>query len=153
MVFISRVYKSRIVKLKENRIKLNGCTLLLILLLIVILPLVYNFTVELSLLIARFVPSDLHESEIVQFSILLVPIILISYILEVIILRYPARIFRLLLIAVHIYVEIFIKDTVTIRFSDYLYFYLTIETLLFMIQDRNKQLEGDKTNDETVHEG
>lgn len=129
-------------------LKIKGTHVLIFLVVLFLSKYIYNLSLDVSILITSFLPNELEEIEIVQFGILLAPIVCFSYILHCFFRNISARIFRYGFVTLHIFVELFLIENEIISFANYLYFFIFVETLLFLIKDgkQNRTLEGREKN-------
>lgn len=129
-------------------LKIKGTHVLIFLVVIVLSKYIYNLSLDASFLITLFLPNELEDIEIIQFVILLAPIVSFSYILHCFFRTISARIFRYGFVTLHIFVELFLIENEIISFANYLYFFIFVETLLFLIMEGklNKTVERRSEN-------
>ncbi|MDA3931497.1 MAG: hypothetical protein PF513_02035, partial [Tenericutes bacterium] len=129
-------------------LKIKGIHFFIFLIVLFLSKYIYNLSIDTSILLTSFIPNELEEIKIVQFGILLVPIVCFSYILHCFFRNISARIFRYGFVTLHIFVELFIIENEVISFANYLYFFIFVETLLYLLKDekQNKMLERKTEN-------
>jgi hypothetical protein len=143
---IKKFVKEKLKNLKETYIKISAIDIIVFLIIVLLAAPIYNFSIDVSKELLRYIPDDLESSSLVQFLDLLVPIITISFLIHVLFPKIPARIFRLGLISIHIFVEIFLLEEVGIEFASYMYFYITVETLFYLIHENKIKIRKEKEN-------
>ncbi len=101
---------------------------------------IYNFSLDVSTHITNIIPITLHDYPIVIFLVFFTPMFTVGYILSKFVDKISFRAFRYLFLSLAIFSEIFIKQETGI-FSKYIYFYITIDTLIYLLRDKSRKEE------------
>lgn len=107
---------------------------------------IYNTSIRISMLITDTIPVELRSSEYVVFFVYFTPIIFVSYILSKFFTSISFRVFRYWLLSIGLFVELFMYSGDDPFFTKYIYLYITVDTMLYYINNDRIKKKGAKEN-------
>jgi len=138
-------FKKGFKNLYSDVIKIRVVFILGFIIIILLAKYLYLLSIELSSLIAKIFSNTMLDNKIIQFLLIFLPIIVISYLLSKFIKKVSFRTFRFFIISLYLYVEVFIIETANLEvlnISEYIYLYITLESLIyFLLSDINRKGE------------
>jgi len=140
---VLKYFKRSFTKIYYDKISIRIIYAFLTILILLVSKYLYRFSLDITLWIAKIISDPFQDNKIIQFILIFLPIFLISYILSKFTDSYSFRTIRYYLISIFLFVEVFVIDVSTLNISSYIYFYITLETLIYFISNDIKS-KGEK---------
>lgn len=137
---VIKYFKNLITRIWNKRLDIRLIYIFAFIITILLAEHINRIFYKMSLYLVSLFPLAFHDNKVFQFFILFAPIIFISTLVHLIIPKIGIRISNYYFLLIHIYFETFI-DTSEINFSNYFYFYLTIDTFIYLLLDKRGNMK------------